>query len=395
MLHIILLILKIIGITLLVIIGLILLLILLLLFVPVRYRGEGSVGRDDPVEGEEKAGYIAAANAKVTWLLHIISCSFNYSDGIGYIVRVFGIGIIREGNMAKPEKEKKRKKGRKEEDPAEADKAENAGEEADKEEAGEDKAQEDTGKKEKDGAEDGAVEKTGTEAGKEEKAQTKEDKSGKTTAETDKKEAGSTETGKEEETGSGKTEESGTEAGNEEKAETETGKKGKKNKKGQKDKKDKKDGSGKDKKKKRKKDKDTGNGQDKEKQSLVEKVKTIYNEVVSIKEDKKVARAYELCKCMLVKLINAVRPRKLSGHASYGFEDPAITGYITAFLASQYSRVRDLDIDPHFEDEILEGDLKMKGRIYLITMLRIGLKLYFNKDLKYTVNRLKNFGKGE
>ena len=45
----------------------------------------------------------------------------------------------------------------------------------------------------------------------------------------------------------------------------------------------------------------------------------------------------------------------------------------------------------HLEDEILEGELTFKGRIFMITMLCIGLKVYFSKDVKYTVKKLKEF----
>ena len=75
----ILLILKIIGWILLTLLALFLLIVFLVLFVPVRYRTEGSIEENILVQG------------KVHWLLHILSFGFSYNeDGFSYTLRLFG-----------------------------------------------------------------------------------------------------------------------------------------------------------------------------------------------------------------------------------------------------------------------------------------------------------------
>lgn len=75
----ILLILKIIGWILLTLLALFLLLVFLVLFVPVRYRTDGSIEENIRVQG------------KVHWLLHILSFGFAYNeDGFSYTLRLFG-----------------------------------------------------------------------------------------------------------------------------------------------------------------------------------------------------------------------------------------------------------------------------------------------------------------
>ena len=75
----ILLILKIIGWILLTLLALFLLIVFLVLFVPVRYRTEGSIEENILVQG------------KVHWLLHILSFDFSYNeDGFSYTLRLFG-----------------------------------------------------------------------------------------------------------------------------------------------------------------------------------------------------------------------------------------------------------------------------------------------------------------
>ena len=71
------------GVVLLVILILLLLLAALLLFVPVRYRAEGSL----PEGGRPRA------SVRVTWLLHLLSFRLEYADGVKITVRAAGISI--------------------------------------------------------------------------------------------------------------------------------------------------------------------------------------------------------------------------------------------------------------------------------------------------------------
>ena len=84
MLSVLLLILKIIGITIAVILGLILLLVLIVLFVAVKYKGIAV-----------KQGNDIRAGFKVTWLFHIVSVKVNFEDKeLRYYVKIFGVQMI-------------------------------------------------------------------------------------------------------------------------------------------------------------------------------------------------------------------------------------------------------------------------------------------------------------
>lgn len=101
MLHIILLILKIIGIVLLSIVGIILLAFVCVLFVPVRYRV-----RLTREEGENAPPIVAYV--KVTWLLHLINVLIRYPGKVMVRVRILIFTLFR-----KPDKDKKAHKERK------------------------------------------------------------------------------------------------------------------------------------------------------------------------------------------------------------------------------------------------------------------------------------------
>lgn len=104
MVHILLLILKIIGITLLILLGILLLAVLCVLFVPIRYRIYAA---------KEEAADAYSAKAEISWLLHILSLRLRYEKKIICKVRLFGIVIYdfakrEEYANRKAEKEKKR-----------------------------------------------------------------------------------------------------------------------------------------------------------------------------------------------------------------------------------------------------------------------------------------------
>lgn len=103
MLHIILVILKIIGIIVACILGLLLFVLLSVMFVPARYHGW--------IEKKEKIKGMIHFH----WFWHIVSAKVLYEEGqTDMKVRVFGILLNLEGREAKPKKKRKRQKPKKE-----------------------------------------------------------------------------------------------------------------------------------------------------------------------------------------------------------------------------------------------------------------------------------------
>ena len=89
MVHIILTILKIIGIFLLVILGLLLLALLSALFVPLRYSGRA-----------QKEGEVMEASLRVSWLLHLIHFTLGWREGkLDWNLRIFGISLKKLGKL--------------------------------------------------------------------------------------------------------------------------------------------------------------------------------------------------------------------------------------------------------------------------------------------------------
>ena len=112
MLAVILNILKIIGIILLCIIGLILFLLLLILFVPIRYKARAYKYESNNETADSDNDTVV--NAKVTYLLHIVSIIFNMNGKTKtFKLKLFGITIPKKADRKSKKKDSKKGKKRK------------------------------------------------------------------------------------------------------------------------------------------------------------------------------------------------------------------------------------------------------------------------------------------
>lgn len=108
-------------------------------------------------------------------------------------------------------------------------------------------------------------------------------------------------------------------------------------------------------------------------------------------ENPKVQKAFTLTKKETLRLIKHILPTKTSGEIEFGCEDPSLTGMVLAVLGITMPIHKNcVGITPVYSGEnILKGKVILKGRIYGIVILVSVIKIYFNKDVKYTISRWK------
>ena len=107
---------------------------------------------------------------------------------------------------------------------------------------------------------------------------------------------------------------------------------------------------------------------------------TYYKEFLQ-REDLK--RVITLCKGLLQDLWKDIRPRVVRARIHAGFDDPSVTGQLLAIHGMLYPFIgRNVYIEPDWETPVLEGTLLIRGHITIFVLLRILWKLYFDKDLK-------------
>lgn len=84
-------------------------------------------------------------------------------------------------------------------------------------------------------------------------------------------------------------------------------------------------------------------------------------------------------------------PKKVTGIVRFGFNDPALTGETLGILGMIYGKLpKDLSIQPDFEQEILQGDVRMKGSFQAVTAAGIALRLFRDQNLRKTIRHFKH-----
>lgn len=79
-----------------------------------------------------------------------------------------------------------------------------------------------------------------------------------------------------------------------------------------------------------------------------------------------------------------LRPRNVRGRITFGFADPAYTGIcmgVAGMLCAWYPKK--LEIVPDFDREILEGRIRMKGKARFYVIVRALWSIYRNEDIRH------------
>lgn len=93
--------------------------------------------------------------------------------------------------------------------------------------------------------------------------------------------------------------------------------------------------------------------------------------------------AFALCKNKIFKMLKHIFPRKLHADITFGFEDPATTGYTLAVYGMLPAFVgRNIILHPDFDKQIFQGNFKVKGAIRAWTLLYQVLCILMDKNCR-------------
>lgn len=91
------------------------------------------------------------------------------------------------------------------------------------------------------------------------------------------------------------------------------------------------------------------------------------------------------------KLLKILKPKKVEAYIHFGLKDAETTGKAAMYAASLYGFIgRHIMIYPDFEQEIIEGNMYIKGSIQLFPIGIIALKVYRNKQVRKYINKIKS-----
>lgn len=94
----------------------------------------------------------------------------------------------------------------------------------------------------------------------------------------------------------------------------------------------------------------------------------------------------------LLYLLKHWKPRKCIVHGEVGFEDPCTTGQFLAGLSMIYPFIGEhIYITPNFQEPVLQGDFYLKGKVAVIHVVVIGIRLLLDAQVRKTVRDIRNF----
>ena len=101
--------------------------------------------------------------------------------------------------------------------------------------------------------------------------------------------------------------------------------------------------------------------------------------------------AFEVIKQHGLKIVRHIFPRKIEGSVVFGFEDPSVTGKALGVLSWILPVIpEELRIVPDFTEEKLEADVKMRGHFFAAVLLKEGLMILLNQEVKKLIRAVRS-----
>lgn len=101
-------------------------------------------------------------------------------------------------------------------------------------------------------------------------------------------------------------------------------------------------------------------------------------------------RTFARCKKKVIRLLKSILPRKGDIRLEMGFDDPYTTGEVLAIAGILYPVIGEyVHIYGNFDESVIRGGGYVKGRIYLVMVVMLGLYYLTDRDLKKTIRLFK------
>lgn len=127
--------------------------------------------------------------------------------------------------------------------------------------------------------------------------------------------------------------------------------------------------------------------------NICDKIKDILQNIryyTELLKEEETAALFRTCRGRLWKVLKSVLPGKLKADLVVGTGSPDTTGYCMALAGILYPYLgHAVNIEPDFEKTIFEGRIYFRGHITSFVILLQALKLYFDKDLRNFIHKLK------
>lgn len=89
-------------------------------------------------------------------------------------------------------------------------------------------------------------------------------------------------------------------------------------------------------------------------------------------------------------VLKSIKPKVLTARVVCGTGAPDTTGYVCAVYGMLYPVIEDrISFTADFENKVLDGELSVKGKVRVVTLVRHGIKILLDKQLKVFLKEMK------
>lgn len=128
-------------------------------------------------------------------------------------------------------------------------------------------------------------------------------------------------------------------------------------------------------------------------QNICDRIKSVSDTIEyyrGVIEGEAFQRSFALCKGELLSILKSLKPDKFEAALVVGTDDPAATGEILAVCGMLYPVLGPkVNVAGDFERKRLEGRVFIKGKLRFFTFVRTAVRIYFNKDIRKLYGLLK------
>ncbi|MCX4322397.1 MAG: hypothetical protein OSJ59_05475 [Lachnospiraceae bacterium] len=127
--------------------------------------------------------------------------------------------------------------------------------------------------------------------------------------------------------------------------------------------------------------------------NICDKIRSVLDTIEYYKgviEGEPFKRSFALCKGELLAICKRLKPDRFEAALIVGMDDPAATGEILAVCGMLYPILGPkVNVVGEFERKRLEGRVFIKGKLRFFTFVRVAVRIYFNKDIRKLYGLLK------
>ncbi len=130
-------------------------------------------------------------------------------------------------------------------------------------------------------------------------------------------------------------------------------------------------------------------------QSICDKIKALkqkLDEVTEFIKDETHRAAFRRLLKEMHRLLHFLKPKKFHLNMEFGFEDPAQTGQVLGVISMLYPFFeKNIDVTPDFQNQVLKGNVFIKGHFRGIYFIILGFNLLFDRNIRTTFKNIKKF----